>query len=118
MQKISQSADVSDSTTQVNFPDGIGIFMALECFNSRNTEECMKLLENAYNAKRKACGRVKYLYLLLAVEVLHFYLESLKPKQNDRTRYNFCSEGSVGSTFFTKPIQWVFSSKKLLGIHL
>lgn len=49
------------TTERITFPDGVGLYIAMECYRGSNTEECGKLLDKAKTSTQKSCGKVNKL---------------------------------------------------------
>ena len=53
--------DASGTQVSINYPLGVGIFIALECYREINQPDCGKLFNEAKNSKQLSCGKVKTL---------------------------------------------------------
>ena len=53
----------------INFPEGVGLYIALECYREFNRSDCAKLFEQSKKAKQKSCGKV-----MTAISLVVFYL--------------------------------------------
>lgn len=42
----------------ITFRDGVGLYIALECYRESDPLKCSKLLDKAKNTKQKSCGKV------------------------------------------------------------
>ena len=49
--------DFSGTLTSVEFPQGVGLYIAQECFREMNQPECEKLFERSTKAKQLSCGQ-------------------------------------------------------------
>jgi len=49
--------DFSGTLTSVEFPQGVGLYIAQECFREMNQPECEKLFERSTKAKQMSCGQ-------------------------------------------------------------
>ena len=49
--------DFSGTLTSVEFPQGVGMYIAQECFREMNQPECEKLFERSTKAKQMSCGQ-------------------------------------------------------------
>jgi hypothetical protein len=54
--------DMSDTIIDMEFPNGVGMFIALECFRESREEACMNLFINQTRKTQKSCGIVKIVY--------------------------------------------------------
>jgi hypothetical protein len=50
--------DASGTTVSINYPLGVGLFIALECYREINQPDCGKLFNEAKNSKQMSCEKV------------------------------------------------------------
>ena len=54
------SDEGTGTTESINFPDGVGLYIAMECYRGLNQDRCSSLFKTAKNEKQKSCGKVTY----------------------------------------------------------
>jgi hypothetical protein len=51
-------SDQSATASPISFPNGIGMFIALECFRETASQDCVELITKEMNSKQGACKEV------------------------------------------------------------
>jgi hypothetical protein len=68
------SNDLSGTLANIEFPQGVGLYISLQCYREINSPECEKLFKRAKNSKQLSCGKVAKIVLFLNVDLYKLFL--------------------------------------------